>query len=329
MPTSFQDVARATSAEGITLQSVTVNDAAAQARLQTWVEMECFQLSQGGPVAHLDILSLRNQPVVRERQHASVQKLGYTPSDFCTVSISTGDPTTRFSEHCGEQENTVFFLPANTEFDVHVPAGSETAYIGFSQKEFLRGARALNPTLWAEPPENALPLGTNRRAEFKEIVDLALNAAKETEERGETLDPAAMQKHLLHTVLQIVTVPVAEATPSLNDRSRALQIGRTARNLVEERLNLGQLPTVVDLCAELGVSERTLQYAFREYVGLSPVAYLRMCRLNHVRRVLAASAPQSTTITQVAMRYGFLHLGRLAGDYKRMFGETPSDTLSS
>lgn len=62
---------------------------------------------------------------------------------------------------------------------------------------------------------------------------------------------------------------------------------------------------------------------------MSPVAYLRICRLNRVRTTLAASDPQETTITNVAMRFGFLHLGRFAGDYKRMFGETPSETLAS
>ncbi|MBD8875803.1 AraC family transcriptional regulator [Labrenzia polysiphoniae] len=310
-------------------QSVPIEDASSQAALQPWVKMECYQLSRGTPVAHFDCLDLGTQQIVRECQHVSVQKIGCTPSDFCTVSISTEGPTTRFSEHCGAHENSVFFLPANAEFDVHVPAGSETAYIGFSQTAFLQGARTLNPALWSEPPANVLPLATNRRADFQEIVDLSLQAAQRTIGNGEVLDEDTLRKHVFHSVLHITAVSEDAVSPSLNDRQRALQIGRSTKELVEERLEADELPTVVEICTELGISERTLQYAVREYVGLTPVAYLRMCRLNHVRRMLAASDPETTTITRVAMRFGFLHLGRFAGDYKRVFGETPSETLNS
>ncbi|MFZ2103249.1 MAG: helix-turn-helix domain-containing protein [Oricola sp.] len=311
------------------LRSVVVEDAAQQAALQSWVPMECYQLTKGDRVAQLDMLDLGPQPLVRERQETGVQKLGATPADFCTISICTHKPATRFSEHSGGRVDTVFFLPGNAEFDIHIPAGGETAYAGFSQKEFLRGARALDPAFWERPPQGGVPLATNRGGEFKDAVDLWLKTAQDAARRGEDLDPAIMRGHLLQTVLHIATTQVDGATLSFNDRSRALQIGRTARAFVDDRLETDELPTVFDICEALDVSERTLQYAFREYVGLSPTAYLRTCRLNRVRAELTASGPQEATITQMAMRFGFLHLGRFAGDYKRMFGESPSATLAS
>src|SRR5262249_7328657 len=51
------------------------------------------------------------------------------------------------------------------------------------------------------------------------------------------------------------------------------------------RARLGEEPlSLLDLCRELDVSERTLHYAFREVRGLSPMAYFRACRLNAVRQ---------------------------------------------
>ncbi|WP_417669264.1 helix-turn-helix domain-containing protein [Roseibium sp.] len=311
------------------LQSARIEDPALQAALQPWVEIECVQLSNGSKVAEFASLDLGNLQIVRESQDASVQKLGHTPADFCTLSISTPGPTTRFSEHCIEQANTVFFLPGDVEFDIHVPAGGETAYVGFSQEEFLRGARVLNPLFWERPPQGVVPLTSHRRSNFKKVVDLWLKTAQEAPLRGETLDPAMLSKHLLHIVLQIATETETDPAPSFNERLRALQIGRKARAFVDDRLEADEPPTVVDICTAIGVSERTLRYAFQEYVGLSPLAYLRACRLNRVRAVLAASDPRETTVTQVAMRFGFLHLGRFAGDYKRMFGVMPSNTLAS
>lgn len=77
------------------------------------------------------------------------------------------------------------------------------------------------------------------------------------------------------------------------------------------------------------MSERTLQYAFKVYVDMSPLAYLRGCRLNRARAVLRASDPGAVTVTEVAMRLGFLHLGRFSTDHRKLFGEAPSETLSA
>ncbi|MCU0526054.1 MAG: helix-turn-helix domain-containing protein [Elainella sp. Prado103] len=91
--------------------------------------------------------------------------------------------------------------------------------------------------------------------------------------------------------------------------------------------NLNRPLTIHDLCAQLHVSERTLRYSFQEYFGMSPIAYLKVQRLNGLRRQLLASTAHQTTVTDVAIQWGFWHMGQLAKDYKKMFGESPSETL--
>jgi AraC family ethanolamine operon transcriptional activator len=87
--------------------------------------------------------------------------------------------------------------------------------------------------------------------------------------------------------------------------------------------------TVEDLCRELGVSRRTLQYSFREVLRVNPVSYLRALRLNGVRRALKEAADrQGGAVQDVAARWGFWHLSHFACDYRRMFGELPSETLN-
>jgi AraC family ethanolamine operon transcriptional activator len=80
---------------------------------------------------------------------------------------------------------------------------------------------------------------------------------------------------------------------------------------------------VTDLCEAAEVSERTLQYAFKEVMGLTPVAYLTRLRLHRVRHALRTATQASTTVTAEALRWGFWHFG----DYKDCFAELPSDTL--
>ncbi|MGI9244876.1 MAG: helix-turn-helix domain-containing protein [Verrucomicrobiales bacterium] len=84
--------------------------------------------------------------------------------------------------------------------------------------------------------------------------------------------------------------------------------------------------SVQQLCRETGVSERTLQYAFRGRFQLGPKAFLQAWRLNRVRRDLSVTSPRQLTISDVANRYGFWHLGQFAADYRRQYGELPSGT---
>jgi AraC-like DNA-binding protein len=82
-----------------------------------------------------------------------------------------------------------------------------------------------------------------------------------------------------------------------------------------------------DLCRVVGVSERTLGYAFKEITGLGPMAYLIRVRLHRVRQALLAAKPGSTTVSATALDWGFWHLGEFSSAYKDFFGETPSATL--
>jgi AraC-like DNA-binding protein len=85
--------------------------------------------------------------------------------------------------------------------------------------------------------------------------------------------------------------------------------------------------TITELAREQGVSVRSLERAFRRDLGATPSAYLRQVRLRRAREVLLASSTDAVTVGQIARRLGFVHPGRFAVQYRRTFGETPSETL--
>lgn len=85
--------------------------------------------------------------------------------------------------------------------------------------------------------------------------------------------------------------------------------------------------SIGDLAARAGVSASTLFAGFREHRGTSPMAHLRRVRMERVHQALRAAHAGQTTVTDEAVRWGFTHLGRFAADYKRWYGESPSDTL--
>lgn len=87
--------------------------------------------------------------------------------------------------------------------------------------------------------------------------------------------------------------------------------------------------TAAALAEIAGVSIRTLQAAFHTHVDMSPMAYLQNVRLERVHAELLTSEPSRTSVTEVAHRWGFTHLGRFATAYRNKYGARPSETLRS
>ncbi|MBI2738851.1 MAG: AraC family transcriptional regulator [Rhodospirillales bacterium] len=85
--------------------------------------------------------------------------------------------------------------------------------------------------------------------------------------------------------------------------------------------------SMADLCAAIGVPERTLRMRCSEFLGMSPLAYVRLRRLNLARRALLRTDAATTSVTGVARKFGFSELGRFATAYRATFGEAPSATL--
>jgi AraC-like DNA-binding protein len=84
--------------------------------------------------------------------------------------------------------------------------------------------------------------------------------------------------------------------------------------------------TVEDIAAAAGIGIRALQAAFRAHRGTTPLGYWRDLRLDAARADLAAGRP-GESVTDIALRWGFDHLGRFAAAYRARFGESPRDTL--
>jgi AraC-like DNA-binding protein len=136
----------------------------------------------------------------------------------------------------------------------------------------------------------------------------------------------AAEADLLETLLATLRVATG-LQPTRSDhahlaQSRIVKLAEAyALSNAESRLY------VTDLCRAAAVGERTLEYAFKEVLGLSPMAYLTRLRLHCARRTLLSATPRSTTVSVEALRWGFWHFGEFSRAYKACFGEAPSETL--
>ena len=162
------------------------------------------------------------------------------------------------------------------------------------------------------------------RAMVRQLRDLHRAAIRMAEARATVLtDPQAahgLEQQVLHALIECLSEGGQEETPTTR-RHRDILAGF-------ENLLVGKpfLP-IVDICAALGVSERSLRECCKKQLGMGPSGYRRLRAMQQVYRALRSATPDGASVSEVARRYGFRDLGRLAAAYRVLYGELPSATL--
>jgi AraC-like DNA-binding protein len=124
----------------------------------------------------------------------------------------------------------------------------------------------------------------------------------------------------------VACLATGNASEEHSARRRHALIMRRFQRIVEEHAD--QPLYIPEVCKAIGVAERTLRVCCQEQLGVSPKQFLLMRRMNFARRDLIRANPKTTTVSEIATRYGFWQFGQFAGQYKLIFGELPSVTLA-
>jgi AraC-like DNA-binding protein len=123
--------------------------------------------------------------------------------------------------------------------------------------------------------------------------------------------------------MQFLSVWPRRRRTKLNAEAGPPKILRLATDFID--VHLGQQITVSDVAKACGVGVRTLQKAFSENLHVSPLQYITNTRLDRVHKDLT-DGPGIELVSQVAYRWGFVHMGDFSRRYKARFGVTPSTT---
>jgi AraC-like DNA-binding protein len=135
----------------------------------------------------------------------------------------------------------------------------------------------------------------------------------------------ALENELVHVMTRCLAESGVVET-SRGDRWHKAIIARFEEFLAA---NLDRPLHLTEICAGIGVAERTLRGACEEHVGMGPIRFLTLRRMHLVRRALLQADPLKSTVTRVVTDHGFWELGRFSVSYRALFGESPSETLRS
>lgn len=133
----------------------------------------------------------------------------------------------------------------------------------------------------------------------------------------------ALEQELLHALVNCLTADDVKGDREAWRHQASLMV----RFEDELAKNIARRFTIPQLCAAIGVPERTLRVCCTEFLGMSPSRYLLLRRLNMARSALRRADPAAASVAEIARDHQFSELGRFAVVYRRIFGESPSITL--
>ncbi len=128
-------------------------------------------------------------------------------------------------------------------------------------------------------------------------------------------------------ILTVIMELLSEQTPCKPKLTAGEKIALEIRDQVFHHMD-GDI-SISSLAKQYEVSEQTLQNSFKSLFGFTPKLFLRQLKLNIVRQELQKNNPGQKTVSKVALKWGFRHMGRFSAYYTELFGENPSQTLKN
>lgn len=285
--------------------------------LTNW-QQEYDQISGGAFYGRLDELRLEDMQLFKEHTNQALRQQCKVWPDGLWLGIPAKDREGRINgqavEHCN-----VLCRPGGCDFELITPERFDIFGIVINRNALLRTAQIQGVSLCEqtllEHPRLCIPPET--LAAIRYLMARLINP-----DAAPTL--ARLQRELvMMSLMELLQkeAPDRRISPSYSRR-------KTVVDKVKQYLAAhADTPlTMTGLCELTCVSRRTLQYSFESIMGISPLQFLRMARLNNVRRALSA-ADLHQPIADIAAYWGFWHGGQFAKDYRQLFGETPSETV--
>lgn len=257
---------------------------------------------------------------------------GVMPSDCYTLVFVTECERKGCSFNFSTEHNDGYmgFFPPGGVVDAYTPPGYANATLTVPASVFESTVVSLYP----EIPDavlmrgGAMRIGAAEQLRLRALLKLVM---QQVDDPSRPLAGEAVRQclgiDLLEAFLPALSSGCASLVPPPGMRvaGRMTRIKR-ARDFLADHLN--ESLSLDALCREMGMSKRGVEQLFHDSMGIGPNAFLRHQRLHGARRALRSAPQESGIVKRIALDLGFWHMGHFARDYRSLFGESPSMTLS-
>jgi AraC family transcriptional regulator, ethanolamine operon transcriptional activator len=301
------------------IRTIQAFDADEHAHNLTDWEQSYDQITPGHFHGTLAELQLPQMQVFRENTSQAVRQSCCVWPDTFWFGMPEQTGQTRINGRLAGQD-AIMVRPGHCEFELLTPADYAIFGIVVRRNALLQAADQMDCRLdWTQLAG----------AEVMHVNDTLRKACLQTlagmlTQESVGVSPDLRQQAVISALLAMLDTSEVDSAVS-NSFMRRQRIVAKARDFVLGHCD--QVITVPELCERLHVSRRTLQYCFEDVLDISPMQYLRVIRLNGARRHLRENLSDARTVRDVAADWGFWHFSQFSSDYRKLFGQSPSESL--
>lgn len=287
--------------------------------------MSLTQISTGKFHSLLEFVRTGGTMVYQQSWHRKVHVRGKMPethADYVLIGTNTTWKNSNL-DWCGQTVGPELFSCCSdgAEIDFTTPEKSHLAVL-LAHKNLLANA------LGFEASESArrsrfieLPMARGERL-LREITNTVQKYHEQPGLLNDAFESRLLESRLLETLGRCLAhgdvIPETDTKTSRRAFRWALEYAEAA----DARI------TALELAVAVGSSQRALELAFRDSIGITPGAYLRILRLNRAHRDLATAGPDTSSVAEIADHWGFKHHGRFSMMHGKLFGELPVNVLN-
>jgi AraC family ethanolamine operon transcriptional activator len=287
------------------------------------------QLDKGQFSGSITSIACEGVQIFREAMNRSVDELASAPPDSYVIGLPTIIEGEALWSGSKLSKNCLITLDKNDELLFRTSHSSEITAAVITEQRLEEYAERvekvdLRPMMTKVNPVEALPPAIQSRL----LATLYIGTEHLAKNIEQGISHPHSWRHFEDSVLNICVQALVAASNN-NSRHHEYRVHRYIVKSVRELTlaqNLDPL-TIGEICTTLNISRRTLNHAFQQVLGITPVAYMRNIRLHKIRAELQYKSEQINNIACVASHWGFWHMSLFSRYYRELFGECPSETL--
>ncbi len=289
--------------------------------LNGW-EADYRQIEAGRLRAQVAARDVGRIGLFRETVSHQMEASARTPDNVFSIILSMGEGEVRISGRRIARDG-LLVLPPSTDVHLSTAGGTDalTINVPVDMLSDCHGADCNDDALLETNDITWLCVEERHIDRFRNLAHARLTQSANRQPND------GVDSVVVRNLSRLLVRPVSDK--NVGDRYGRLEKYRIilrAKDYIHE--NLRELIRVIDLCKHCGVSLSTLERIFRRELGTGPIGYVRAARLHEVRRMLQAANAGGLMIAEIAMNFGFTHMGRFSHQYRAQFGRSPSEERS-
>lgn len=306
----------------------TTKDVLEQADALPFWNQEYTQLDKGSFTGSVHSVASHGVQIFREAMNRSVDELASAPRDCYVIGLPTIVEGEGFWG--GEQldKSSLITLDKNAELLFRTSHSSEISVAVISEQRLTSYAEHVEKLEIRDLMDNINPVEAIPAHINKQLLAALFVGTEHISQMQDQLNVNQIWRYFEDNMLNTCLQALMHASEN-GDRHYDHRVHRHIVTCVRDMTLSNQTEpwTIGELCAALNISRRTLNHAFKQVLGITPVTYMRNVRLHKIRSELQSAPDRILSIANVASKWGFWHMSLFSRYYRELFGECPSDTL--